>query len=168
MRRRKKKKEPIGWCVSVVKHGTEHENGGLGMCGAPIYDSPSGHVCSLGHGGGTVVTQEELEKELADRRANVARFAREIRTRAETAGFEVRDGDRLTVMYHGAKLQIAPYNSVELDGGIYSRSLLPGDDPEEQWDRIHGYLERKALEKARTKLATFADELRIAKERAGG
>ncbi len=96
--------------------------------------------------------------------------ARDAKTREEARdlSFEVRDGDRLTVMYHGAKLQIAPYNSVELDGGIYSRSLLPGDDPEEQWDRIHSYLERKALERARAKLATFADELRIAKERTGG
>lgn len=83
-------------------------------------------------------------------------------------GFEVREGDRLTVMYQGAKLQIAPFSTVELDGGIYSRTLLPGDDPAEQWDRIYGYLERKALEVARPKLQAFALELAEAKEIAKG
>ena len=77
--------------------------------------------------------------------------------------FEVREGDRLTVLYNGAKLQIAKFNTVELDGGIYSRTLQPGDDPSEQWDRIHGYLERKALERARDKLRTFSEELHKAR-----
>lgn len=115
----------------------------------------SGATCKFGHGGAPGVTLAEAA-------------GREVTTRSEAVGFEVREGDRLTVMYHGAKLQIAPYSSVELDGGIYSRSLLPGDDAAEQWDRIHGYLERKALEKARAKLGIFADELAKAKRRANG
>jgi len=82
-------------------------------------------------------------------------------------GFEVREGDRLTVMYHGAKLSIAPYSSVDLDGAIYSRTLQPGDDAAAEFDRIHTYLRDRCLRESRAKLNTFADELRRAKERAG-
>lgn len=85
-----------------------------------------------------------------------------------SANFEVREGDRLTVSFNAAKLQIAPFSTVELDGGIYSRSLEPGDDPVEQWDLIYGYLKTRALNVAREKLATFADELAKAKLRATG
>lgn len=122
-------------------------------------ESPGGATCKFGHGGDPGVSYSKTH-------GHAAKEVREILTRAEATdpGFEVREGDRLTVMYHGAKLQIAPYNSVELDGGIYSRTLLPGDDLEEQWDRIHTYLERKALERARAKLRSFSDELRIARE----
>jgi hypothetical protein len=82
--------------------------------------------------------------------------------------FEVREGDRLTVLYNGAKLQVAPFSLVELDAGIYSRSLQPGDDAAEQWDRVHGFLERKCLERARAKLQAYAEELAEAKAIAAG
>lgn len=83
------------------------------------------------------------------------------------AGFAAREGDTLTVKYDGAKLQIAPYTTVDVDSAIYSRHLRPGDDPEEEFERVYAYLERKCIEKARKKLAAFADELHAAKERAG-
>ena len=85
-----------------------------------------------------------------------------------SSDFVVREGDRLTVIYNAAKLQIAPFSSVELDSGIYSRSLEPGDDPVEQWDRIYAYLRDKVLEGARSKLKTFATELAEAKAIANG
>lgn len=90
---------------------------------------------------------------------------REIKERPE-AGFEVREGDRLTVLYNGAKLSIAPYNTVDLDGAIYSRTLKPGDDAGEQWDLTYAFLEKRCLRVARPKLAMFADELAKAKKRA--
>lgn len=136
--------------------------------------APGGSTCKFGHGGVLGITVSELERagfpspdktgeEL--RQAEEAKLgSREIQTRTDAAGFEVRDGDRLTVMYHGAKLQIAPYNSVELDGGIYSRTLKEGDDPVAEWDRIYAYLERKALEHARKKLRTMSTELHRARK----
>lgn len=92
---------------------------------------------------------------------------REIASRPP-ADFEVREGDRLTVLYNGAKLQIAPFSSVEIDAGIYSRSLEPGDDAADQWDRVHAFLERKCLERARAKLQAYAEELAEAKAIAAG
>jgi hypothetical protein len=89
---------------------------------------------------------------------------REITKRPEP-GFEVRDGDKLTVMYGGVKLGIAPYSTVELDSSIYSRILEPGDDPVEQWDKIYLYLKEQCLKVAREKLKTFSEELRAAKQR---
>lgn len=73
--------------------------------------------------------------------------------------FEVREGDRLTVMYNGVKLSIAPYSTVELDGSIYSRTLKPGDDPDKEWDRIYSYLKENSLKEAREKLRVFSEEL---------
>lgn len=96
-----------------------------------------------------------------------ARAGLEIDSRPPS-GFEVREGDRLTVLYNGAKLQIAPFSSVEIDAGIYSRSLEPGDDAVEQWDRVHAFLERKCLERARAKLRAYAEELAEAKAIASG
>lgn len=132
------------WCSECAKAGIESQQ----------RESPSGPTCKYGHGGASGV--------IPSRRGPHA--SRDV-TRADVIdpGFEIREGDRLTIMYHGAKLQIAKYNSVELDGGIYSRSLQPGDDPEEQWDRIHAYLERKALEKARAKLKRMSEELHRAR-----
>ena len=141
------------------------------MCGAPVVSTePEGHRCAKGHTEADVVSREILDREVAERREldetmHTADEDRREVTRADLddPGFEVREGDRLTVMYHGAKLQIAAYNSVELDGGIYSRTLVPGDDPEEQWDRIYAYLERKALERAREKLRKFSEQLHRAR-----
>jgi hypothetical protein len=78
-------------------------------------------------------------------------------------GFVPREGDRLTVCYTGAKLQIAPFSTVELDSGIYSRILEVGDDPVEQWDRVYAYLRDKTLEGARAKLSMYVAELAEAK-----
>ena len=83
-------------------------------------------------------------------------------------GFEVREGDRLTIVYGGVKLQIAPYSSVEIDSAYYSRTLEPGDDPHEQFDRIRAFLNKNTIEKAREKLALYAGELLAAKRRASG
>lgn len=98
---------------------------------------------------------------------STASTGREIASKLP-ADLEVREGDRLTVLYNGAKLQIAPFSSVEIDAGIYSRSLEPGDDAAEQWDRVHGFLERKCLERAREKLRAYAEELAEAKVIANG
>lgn len=92
---------------------------------------------------------------------------REAATRQEASDLlEVRDGDRLTVTFNGVKLQIAPYSTVELDGAIYSRTLLPGDDAVAQWDRIYRFLRDNAIKEARRKLADFSDELAAARKRA--
>lgn len=140
---------PDAWCSECAKLGNVERQ----------RMSPSGVTCKYGHGDAPSLSHSP---------ATHSGEAREA-THADVIdpGFEVREGDRLTVLYNGAKLQIAKFNTVELDGGIYSRTLLPGDDPEEQWDRIHRYLERKALERARAKLASFADEIKTARERAG-
>lgn len=82
--------------------------------------------------------------------------------------FVARDGDRLTVTYRGAKLQIAAYSTVELDDLIYSRTLLPGEDPDTEFDRVYEFLRQKAEARAREKLAAYADALAKAKERARG
>lgn len=89
---------------------------------------------------------------------------REITSRPEP-DFIVRTGDKLTVMYNGVKLGIAPFSTVELDGSIYSRMLEEGDDPVEQWDKIYNYLKGQCLKVAREKLRIFSDELRAAKQR---
>lgn len=92
---------------------------------------------------------------------------REIKKRPP-ADFEVREGDRLTVMFNGAKLSIAAYSSVDLDGAIYSRTLEPGDDARAEYDRLYSMLRDECLERARAKLADFADEHAKAKARAKG
>ena len=89
-------------------------------------------------------------------------------TEKPVSSFEVRQGDQMTVMYRGAKLQIAPFSTAELDSASYTRMLEPGDDLIEQWDRIYLYLRDRSLAGAREKLATLADELASAKQRAMG
>jgi len=79
----------------------------------------------------------------------------------------VRKGDRLSITFTGAKVQIAPYTTVEIDSATYERTLEPGDDLEHEWRRCYGYLKRHALAEARLKLAAFADEVATAKRRAG-
>lgn len=82
-----------------------------------------------------------------------------VETREDTFGFRPRDGDRLTVTFAGAKLSIAPYTTVELDSGIYSRTLEAGDDPTEQWDRIYEFLKNSATKAAKAKIAATASML---------
>jgi len=89
--------------------------------------------------------------------------AREIEKRPPP-GFEVREGDRLTVTYGSAKLSIASYSSVETDSAYYSRTLNPGDDAQEQWDTIYAFLERECQAVMRRKLKAFVDEYKNAKE----
>ncbi len=108
-----------------------------------------------------VKLQEAIDKETADAKAEGREFGER-----PAAPFEVREGDRLSVTYAGAKLQIVQFNTVELDGAFYSRTLKPGDDPAAEWDRIYAFLRDKALAGAREKLATFADELKRARARA--
>ncbi len=84
-----------------------------------------------------------------------------------TEDFNVREGDTLTIKWDGANLQIAPYSTVKLDSAIYSRQLLPGEDPVVAFREIHGYLRRECLKVARVKLREFAKELASAKKIAG-
>lgn len=108
----------------------------------------------------TAERSEKMERERDE-------AARDIGKRPDVP-FEVREGDRLSVNYNGAKLQIVQFSNVELDGGFYSRTLVPGDDPVAEWDRIYGYLRDQSLKGAREKLATFSDELAKARARAKG
>ena len=183
-RRRKKPDGPdwdnlkkIGMCEVEIDMGE-----GKGRpCGFFVYETPGGSCCRApngGHGGAPFKSLEDVDEAIKsdpDRWPLKARTqipadtgpAREITTRPDQP-FEVRDGDRLTIMYQGCKLTIAKYSTIELDAGIYSRTLAPGDDPVAEWDRIHGYLKGRALAGAREKLATFADELAKATKRAKG
>lgn len=146
------------------------------------FETPSGETCAFGHGGGpgidAAVVPEGREAAMVDavhtRRATAMAVEREEKAREarkvapSSDAFEIRDGDVLTVRYAGAKLQIAPYNSVELDGATYTRQLRAGDDPEEEHRRIYAYLRRKSLEEAREKLREFSEELRKARAHVSG
>ncbi len=74
----------------------------------------------------------------------------------------------MTVKFDGASLSIASYSSVKLDSAIYSRQLREGEDPEEAFDQIYGYLRKKCLDVAREKLRDLSEELAAAKRRAKG
>lgn len=78
---------------------------------------------------------------------------------------KARNGDVLTVMFNGAKLSIAPYSTVELDGAIYQRQLKDGEDPEEVFAAVYEHLRTKCLAQAKRKLADFAAELAKSKRR---
>jgi hypothetical protein len=85
-----------------------------------------------------------------------------------TSKFEIREGDTLTVTYTGAKLQIAPFTTVEIDSSTYRRTLQAGDDPEHEFARIYAYLKNNCELRARAKLETYAAELAKAKSKAKG
>lgn len=76
--------------------------------------------------------------------------------------FEPRDGDVLVVSYPEANVGLGgnSYSSVKVGGLIYTRKLVEGDDPEEQYRKIYAYLERLALRDGRAKIALFMEELR--------
>lgn len=84
------------------------------------------------------------------------------------AGFTARAGDVLVVHYTGAKLQIAPYTTVEVDSATYTRTLEEGDDPAVEFDRVYAFVRDQTIKRAKAKLNTFADELAKAKKRAAG
>ena len=86
----------------------------------------------------------------------------------DDAPFRVRKGDTMTVKFDGANLQIAKFSSVRLDSAIYSRQLRLGEDPDQAFDEIYGYLRRKCLAVAVTKLQDFSEELAKAKRTANG
>jgi hypothetical protein len=121
------------------------------------YDTPGGATCVEGHGGAGGVAVEDEEGILAC-----------LRARSAPRAFAVREGDRLTVTFAGAKLQIAQYSTVELDGAIYSRTLEPGDDLNAEFSRIYEILKESCLSRAREKLAIYAEEHAAAKRAAGG
>jgi hypothetical protein len=83
-------------------------------------------------------------------------------------GFEVREGDRLSINYTSAKLSIANYSSVDTDNAFYSRTLEVGDDAQEQWDLCYEFLKNNVLNEAKVKLKAFAEELASAKKIANG
>lgn len=175
----------LGYC-GHIDYFTEsgHARNPPAVCGLPQARCPAGPVCARGHGGAN--TLDETDRPLLKREAEMARTRRKKSTPTEPEpepkpegrdvtredlddpGFEVREGDRLTVVYGGVKLQIAPYSSVEIDSAYYSRTLEPGDDPHEQFDRIRAFLNKKTTEKAREKLALYAGELAAAKRKARG
>lgn len=80
---------------------------------------------------------------------------------------KARNGDVLTVMFNGAKLSIAPYSTVELDGAVYQRPLKDGEDPEQVFDDLYEFLSERCISRARKKLGDFAQELSTAKKRVG-
>jgi len=120
-------------------------------------ESDGGPTCKFGHGGADGIPATE-----------VAGGAREAPPDLGEAGFVAREGDALVVNYSGAKLQIAPYTTVEIDSAIYTRRLEPGDDPVAEFERVYTFVQNQCIKRARAKLATFADELAKAKKRAAG
>lgn len=76
-------------------------------------------------------------------------------TTDQTKKFEVREDDRLTINFAGAKISIGNYSSVDLDGAYYSRTLREGDDIEEQFNQIYDYLRDQCFKRARAKLAEY-------------
>jgi hypothetical protein len=81
-------------------------------------------------------------------------------------GFVANDGDMLVVNCGGGKLQLAPYNTIELDSFIYTRRLQPGGDPEYERKLIHGWLRRVSQTEANQKIREWNEEFR--KRRSGG
>lgn len=165
----------LGYCAHCNEHGR--------TCGLPQFRCPSGSVCADSHGGADTLPTKLRHKSYLREEAEMARTRRKktapddapepegrevTRTDLDDPGFEIREGDRLTVVYGGVKLQIAPYSSVEIDSAYYSRTLEPGDDPHEQYERIRAFLDKKTTEKAREKLALYAGELARAKRKAAG
>lgn len=131
--------------------------------------SDGGPTCKFGHGGAEGVDMEKVSRDsIAAEKAKTE----EVRARAsapeDSAGFVAREGDVLVVHYTGAKLQIAPYTTVEVDSAIYTRRLEPGDDPKVEFDRVYNFVRNQCINRARAKLATFSDELAKAKKRAAG
>lgn len=83
--------------------------------------------------------------------------------------FEAREGDRLVVSYAGAKVAFeGTYSSVECPGGTYSRTLLEGDDPAVEYERIYAFLKGRSEKHAREKLTWFSDQVKKANARARG
>lgn len=82
-------------------------------------------------------------------------------------GFEAREGDKLFVMYGGAKIALSgSYSSVELPAFSYTRELRAGDDPKEEADRLLAFLKGRTEAHGRQKAQWFADLLNAAKKRA--
>lgn len=130
-------------------------------------ESDGGPTCKFGHGGADGIPVAEVAAAAA-RAEDAKRQALESKPKPSEATFQVREGDSLVVNYSGAKLQIAPYTTVEIDSAIYTRRLEPGDDPAEEFERVYAFVRDQCIKRARAKLATFADELAKAKKRAAG
>lgn len=76
-----------------------------------------------------------------------------------TARFEAREGDILVVSYPEVTVPIAQYFSVKCGGLIYTRKLVAGEDPEQQYEQIYEFLQRKATADGRAKVKEYRLEL---------
>jgi hypothetical protein len=81
------------------------------------------------------------------------------------AAFEVREGDVLVVSYPEVTIGLGgnSYSSVKVGGLIYTRKLLEGDDPDEQYRKIYAFLEQRAVRDGREKVRLFQEELKRAR-----
>lgn len=86
----------------------------------------------------------------------------------EPKDFRAREGDTLVVNFGGASLQIAAYSQVQIDSAIYTRKLEAGEDAEMAFAEVYAFLRKECLDRARQKLADFAEEHAKAKKRASG
>lgn len=78
------------------------------------------------------------------------------------AGFEARAGDVLVVTYGEIKFPIVQYSSFAVGGNSYTRSLLPGDDVQTEWNRIYSFLVKQSEHNAREKIKVWTEQLRLA------
>lgn len=83
-------------------------------------------------------------------------------------GFMPREGDVLVVGYPEVTIGLGgnSYSAVKVGGLIYTRKLVEGDDPSEQYRKIYAFLERRAVLDGREKVKLFQEELK--RVRGGG
>lgn len=78
------------------------------------------------------------------------------------AGFTPREGDVLVVSYPEVTISLGgnSFSAVKVGGLIYTRKLIDGDDPGEQYRKIYAFLERRALIDGREKVKLYQEELK--------
>lgn len=94
---------------------------------------------------------------------STAEAAREFTSRPDD-DVEAREGDTITVVCASVKVQVAPYSTVESDSFTMTRHLVAGESAAEQFDRVHSFLERRAVRAANAKIRAWSEQLAAARK----
>lgn len=82
-------------------------------------------------------------------------------------GFAPRDNDVLVVTYGEVKVPVIQYSTVSVGGLTYSRQLRVGDNPQQEYENIYGFLRLNAEKTAVEKVRLWADELAAVRDKVG-
>lgn len=75
-----------------------------------------------------------------------------------STGFTAREGDVLVISYPEVKIPVSKYWTLGVGNLIYTRKLIAGDNPDDQYDRIYGWLKNKAEQTAVEKIKRWSAE----------